>query len=485
MDGWLAHADPVSGLIPRNLNADRDLWNGRDSAADNYPFMVLTCALTDRPLFEGRMHDILKTEIRLTSRVDRLCDNYLFSKRGFVTDKPVLDQIMFDNAEYAKDGLVPVTEWLGSSPWSERMIGIVEDIWKHAPVETPYGKIPTLNFEVNGDVLQACARVYWFTGRREFLDWAIRLGDYYLLGDHHPTRNLSELRLVDHGCEVINGLSELYVAVGRAEPAKKAAYRAPLHAIFDRILEVGRNDDGLLYDWFNPQTGAHSATLCDTFGYDFDGFYTLFLEDGTDAYRAAVRKALGNLKGKYVGPCWGDKSADGFADSIEGVLNLINREPVASAADWIDSQTRMMWAIQKPDGVIEAWHGDGNFARTSLMYALWKTQGVHVEPWRSDVRIGAARDGATVLISLAADQPWTGRVIFDRPRHRLNLHLPLDYPRINQFPEWYTVEPERSYEVQHVGADSSEQRTGSQLAAGLEITAEPGKEIRLRVLARP
>jgi len=32
----------------------------------------------------------------------------------------------------------------------------------------------------------------------------IRLGDYLLLGTNHPTRNLKQLRLSDHGCEVIN-----------------------------------------------------------------------------------------------------------------------------------------------------------------------------------------------------------------------------------------------------------------------------------------
>ncbi|MCB1128099.1 MAG: hypothetical protein KDM81_16520, partial [Verrucomicrobiae bacterium] len=101
----------------------------------------------------------------------------------------------------------------------------MDDIWKHAAVDTPFGKIPTLNFEVNGDLLQGCSRLYWFTGDPKYLDWAIRLGDYYLLGDHHPTRDLDDLRLSDHGCEVVNGLSELYVAVSHVRPAKKAAYR--------------------------------------------------------------------------------------------------------------------------------------------------------------------------------------------------------------------------------------------------------------------
>jgi hypothetical protein len=33
VDGWLAHADPATGLIPRNLNESRGFWNRCDSAA--------------------------------------------------------------------------------------------------------------------------------------------------------------------------------------------------------------------------------------------------------------------------------------------------------------------------------------------------------------------------------------------------------------------------------------------------------------------
>jgi hypothetical protein len=478
VDGWLAQADPATGLIPRNLTTSRDFWNGRDSAADNYPFMVLTASLTDRPLLEGRLLDMLRTETRLTCRLDRLPDDYSFSKKGWRREKLDLDAIIFDGAEYVKDGLLPIAEWMGTSPWSERMIGILDDIWKHAPLDTPHGKIPTLNFEVCGDLLQANARLYWFTGERKYLDWAVRLGDFFLLGTNHPTRDLKQLRLIDHGCEVVNGLTELYVAVAHALPEKKQAYEKPMHEMFDCILATGRNDDGLLYSWFNPKTGEHSKDLCDTWGYDLDGFYTMWLLDQTAAYRDAVRKALANLKGKYVGACWGDTSADGFADSIEGAINLFNREPVESAADWIDSQTRMMWAIQKPDGIIEGWHGDGNFARTSLMYALWKTQGVTAQPWRADVRFGAVREGGTVYLSLTADQPWEGRLVFDRPRHKLLMHLPLDYARINQFPEWFTVQAGARYALKSNRGETLN-RTGAQLADGLPLKLGPGETLTL------
>lgn len=482
IDGWLAHADPATGLIPRNLEASRDFWNGRDSAADNWPFMVLTAAMTDRPLFEGRMREMLRTETRLTCRVDRLPDDYSFSRKGWRREKVELDAIIFDGAEYVKDGLLPITEWLGPSPWSERAIGIIEDIWKHAPVETPFGKIPTLNFEVNGDLLQACSRLFWFTGERKYLDWAIRLGDYYLLGDHHPTRDLKDLKLGDHSCEVINGLAELYVACAHAAPEKREAYRKPLHELYDRLLEIAANEHGLIYLQVNTRTGEHDDQLTDNWGYNYDGLYTAFLLDKKTAYRDAVRKALGNLKEHYTGQgglCQ-SSTADGYADSIEGAITLLNREPVASAMEWVDAEIKTMWGRQHPSGVIEGWHGDGNSARTSLMYALWKTQGITIEPWRADVHFGAVREGGALCISVVADKPWEGRLIFDKQRHKLNMRLPLDYPRINQFPEWFTAQAGKRYEVA-IGEGASATHNGAELITGLRLQLTPGQEFRIRV----
>jgi hypothetical protein len=481
VQGWLGHADPRTGLIPRNLTKDVDLWNGKDSAADNYPFMVLTCAMTDRTLFCGKMRDILKTEIKLTRRLGSLGDNYLFSKAGFAYEKIDFDRLAFDNSEYVKDGLVPITEWLGASAWSDRAVKLLNDIWKYAPLETPFGKIPTTNFEVNGDLLQACSRLFWFSGEQKYLDWAIRLGDYYLLADHHPIRNMDKLRLLDHGCEVINGLSELYLALSYVRPQKKLEYEKPMRVIFDSILQYGRNADGLLYSWFNPQDGSHSAGLCDTWGYVYDGFYSMYLVDHVEEYRQAVQTTLARLNGNYVGACWDDKSADGFADSIEGALNLINREPIESAAKWIDSQTRLMWDKQKPDGIIEGWHGDGNFARTSLMYALWKTQGLHIEPWRADVKIGAVQRDSRLYVVVQADMPWQGKIFFDRPRHGLQMHMPVDYPRINQFPEWFTVAERSRYLVKDVESNQEHIRRGKQLGTGLQLELQAASEKHLVV----
>ncbi|MBN1290570.1 MAG: hypothetical protein JXB48_01940, partial [Candidatus Latescibacteria bacterium] len=195
VDGWLKHADPETGLIPRNLTQNKDIWNAQDSAADNYPFMVLTAAITDRPLFDGRMLDMLNTEIKLTSRIGSLPDTYSFSKHGFGDVEPDINHIMFGSSEYIKDGLLPLTEWLGKSPWSDRMIAILDDMWEHAPIETPYGRIISESHEINGEMLQTLSRIYWMTDDKKYLEWAIRLGDYYLLDSHHPTRDVDHIRL--------------------------------------------------------------------------------------------------------------------------------------------------------------------------------------------------------------------------------------------------------------------------------------------------
>jgi hypothetical protein len=477
VDGWLAQADDTTGLIPRNLTGDRDIWNAKDSAADNYPFMVLTAALTDQALFEGRMLDMLHTETWLTSRIDRLPDTWSFPKQAFDTDQPNLPSILFGSSEYVKDGLMPLTEWLGVSPWSERMLGIVDDIWKHAPIDIPLGKIPSENVELNGEMLQVLSRLYWMTGNEKYLEYAIRLGDYYLLGSHHPTRDFESLRLRDHGCEITSGLAELYVTVHFAKPDKKASYHDPIHDMFDRILAVGRNPHGMLYNKINPQTGEFDEPICDTWGYNYNGIYSVYLIDGTEAYRDAVRQVLGNLHTHYINHDWG--SADEYADSIEGAINLYNREPVASAVEWIDSEIKDMWSGQRDDGVIEGWHGDGNSARTAIMYALWKSQGLTIKPWRADVRCGAVRHGNAIYVSITADKPYSGRLHFDQPRHDAVMHLPLDYPRINQFPEWFTVKTDERYLVENNGAGDTV--IGQELLEGMPLELKPGAALHLVV----
>jgi hypothetical protein len=481
VDGWLAHADPTTGLIPRNLRESRHFWNGRDSAADNYAFMVLTCALTDRPMFEGRMLEMLRAETKLTSRVGALPADYDFNKQGFRREEPDLKNLIFDGSEYVKDGLMPITEWLGHTPWSDRMIAIVDSILEHSAVETPVGMIPADNVEVNGEMMQVLSRLCFMTGEERYLDMACRIADYYLLGDRHPTRDAEELKLRDHGCELISGLTEVYAACHFARQDKARAYREPIHTMLDRILEVGINEHGLMYDVVNPRTGEITRNVIgDNWGYDYNGFYTVYLLDGVERYREATRHALASLKPHYWEFAWQGWGSDGIADSVEGAINLYNREPdVDGVSEWIDANIARMLLIQREDGVIEGWHGDGNYARTAIMWVLWKQQGTTIQPWRPDVKLGAVRQGDTLQMVLRADEAWQGKVIFDQPRHETVMQLPLDYPRINQFPEWFTVEAEDRIAVEIEGQRQS--HMGKELIDGLPVKLDAGRTVRLNV----
>ncbi|WP_422082650.1 hypothetical protein [Ulvibacterium sp.] len=490
---WLAEADSTTGLIPRNLGESLDIWNAQDAAADNYPFMVLTTALTDSSLFRGRMLDMLHTETRLTSRLGNLPDTYSFRKKGFDTQEYDLFKLLFGASEYIKDGLLPLTEWLGPSPWSERMIAILDDIWKYAPIETAHGNIPSPNVELNGEMLQVLSRVYWMTGEGKYLEWATRLGDYYLLGDQHPTRDFEILRLRDHGCEIVSGLCELYATLSLADPEKKETYRPHINEMLNRILAVGRNEDGLFYNAVDPKSGAVKwEGTADNFGYTLNGFYTVFQIDSVEAYREATVKALEILDQKYRNYDWENGSSDGYADAIEGALNLYAREPLLSTRGWIESEIQVMWSLQdsshrknaqkwKGSGIIEGWHGDGNFARTTIMYCLWKTQGTTIQPWRPDIKFGAVDDDDGVILSLKADTDWKGILRFDAPRHRAIMKMPADWPRINQFPEWFTVNTNETYEVKDLTYGSTTNYTGKQLLEGIELALKKGTAYAIRV----
>jgi hypothetical protein len=90
--------------------------------------MVLTSFLLDQDLYNGPMLDILRSEQKLTSRIKSLPDVFRFSTQNFQTEVPDTNWIIFGTSEYIKDGLIPLTEYIGRSPWTERMMEMVEDL---------------------------------------------------------------------------------------------------------------------------------------------------------------------------------------------------------------------------------------------------------------------------------------------------------------------------------------------------------------------
>jgi len=90
------------------------------------------------------------------------------------------------------------------------------------------------------------------------------------------------------------------------------------------------------------------------------------------------------------------------------------------------------------------------------------------------------RDGDALQLCVSSTEPWEGRLVFDQPRHELKMRLPLDYPRINQFPEWFAVEPTRSYQVNSEG-QGTQVHTGGELASGWKLQLTAGDSVWVSV----
>ncbi len=275
-------------------------WNYQDTAADCYPFYVWAAYYTDKEVLDTVMIDALEAEQRLCNHLDRLPVPYDMDE-GQKNVTP-LDRMIFGASEYAKDGLVPIVEITGKEyPWLARMRGLVDDIFKHAPVETPQGNIPSTNVEVNGELLQILPRLYSMTGQQKYLDWAHRLADYYLLpGKFVPTH------LSDHGCEIVGGLGLLFAVDRTASPEKCEQYKPHLEYMFDEILRRGTNSDGIIIGSLQQTEGPHDdQVIRDGWGYDFVGFLDYDLALGVERYQEAIRRAMTNLlKPRYFEFNW-------------------------------------------------------------------------------------------------------------------------------------------------------------------------------------
>lgn len=277
-------------------------------------------------------------------------------------------------------------------------------------------------------------------------------------------------------------MSELYVTLNYVNPELKEKYRKNFHKLLDRILEVGRNDDGMFFNAINAKTGVvKDSMIVDNWGYLLDAHYSVYMVDGTEEYRKAYFEAIKHLNTKYRNFLWEGTSCDGYADAIESAINLYNREPDSSLKEWVDSEIQVMWDMQKDNGIVSGVYPDGNFTRTSIMYSLWKTQGTHCRPWREDLKFGAEMKGDDLLISIESESPWEGKLTFDRQRHKEILNLPIDYPRINQFPEWFVVNRKKEYDLVSSDSKLGGVYSGDELIAGIPVSLNNDNPVFIRL----
>ena len=61
----------------------------------------------------------------------------------------------------------------------------------------------------------------------------------------------------------------------------------------------------------------------------------------------------------------------------------------------------------------------------------------------------------------------------------------MDWPRINQFPEWFTVESDREYDLRDTSLDTRNVYSGRQLHEGVHLELSAGEQRRFHLKLLP
>ncbi|MCC7372795.1 MAG: hypothetical protein IT306_30565 [Chloroflexi bacterium] len=498
---WLDRRDAPTGLFPHTLHPDGRVWSYGDAGSDLFPFLGIATAY----LIPDRYDEILGTlaaERRLTRGLpeDVSLDTLLPVER-----EP--EKAMLNVVEYAKDGLLPLVEALGSDPWLYRLQEVMDAVIINARTPTPNGPIPSPAAEVNGSALQALARLTWATDDPQYVQAGRRIAAAYL--DHAlPTTEYipphrwdfmenepigpRRFYLGDHGNEIVAGLVEWHrVEVKRGLPEAEA-HREAINKMLDRLLQKGRSPEGLWYAIVDVPSGkVRDKDLNDNWGYLGQAYLDQAATERTSAtgdlaaaaryeQSAATMLRAVTLVDFYE---WERGTMDGYADTLESALYLLRYLDDPLAADWVDEQVAVLYGYQHDDGSVTDENIDGNFVRTTLLYGLSLTRGARLEPWTPTVALGAAPDGPCLRVHLHSSDLWRGELHLDVPRHREHLRLGSDYPRLNQWPEWWSVERDRRYALSYPDGTLVDV-DGATLADGLRVTVAPGSAYELQVCPR-
>ncbi len=365
--------------------------------------------------------------------------------------------------------------------------------------------------ENEGNLIQVLARLAVMSGRTEYLDVAEKMADKYLLAD--PLDKIETFTFVDHGCELVPGLAELFLVESKLKRPRAAVYREPLRRLLDRLLEVGRHpESGLWYcranlkgeqpkDQGRPRKrnrpgisgGEFDPDVPHCWGYVLFAYENYDRATGENRYRTEVEKPMRWLTAnrsrfdEFKNKEWPwNFSAGCFGDSYESMIILWNRySDVPDVPAWLDWTTRIAGFRRLEDphyGPGVGGHTDGCIGRNLCAHMMLQSQGVRAVPYQDGLACGAVRSNDGLNLLVRSEKAWLGKLCFDRPRNVYPLAT-IDWARINEMPQWYVVEPRAVYEVRIDGAAPTGV-SGESLIRGLEIKLDASQLHRIE-LRRP
>jgi hypothetical protein len=508
LNAWETMRDPNTGLIPLAASPWFRQWEADAVAGNLFSHLFIASRYLDPDSF-GLWQQTFESERTICGAMP--CSIEIDSSQVMAQDQLTRT---IGASEYIRDGLLSISERFGRGPWFDRMEEAVNVMLDAADTQTTSGNLFTNSAEINGAQLQVLTRLYWATRNEAYLEMAERIAEVYLFEvmpqsnglltnfwdfqNNHPlpedvrVRPASEsipgvypVNLVDHGAEMISGLAELYLLERSLDRPQADRFREPIQVFLDKILTIGRTPEGLWYRSVVLDTLEPFVPLPnDTWGYNLAGLQTFDLANGTERYSDEIENMMRAVSNTFSLEWEYGPQADGYADSIESMLYLLPWHDIPEAHYWVDHEIEVMFLKQREDGFVEGWFLDGNYVRTALLYGQYKTQGLMLDPWSDVVRVGAAfdEDQDVLHIYLAASEEWEGRLTFDSPRHQTIWGMPIEYPRVNAMPEWYTVEPDEMYQVANMGEDGAiTTYSGQELIDGLPFSLSEAESIELTV----
>ncbi|MEM9420092.1 MAG: hypothetical protein AAGA25_13715 [Planctomycetota bacterium] len=509
LDAWMTWRHPETGLFPQSQ--DKPEWNYRNTAADCFGFLVHAAMHTD----DEETLELLRETIRKESALAE--KGALCQPAKYDTAKPVSedhDELLFASSEYVKDGLISVYERTGDQQVYDRMTEVLDNILANMKHESDFGLLPSTRSEPNGNMLQMCSRLAYREGGEKYADLAGRLADAVvsqMLPANHGlpahyfdfTNNKvleSKTMLRDHGNELPVGLAETYaLAVSRMDESewkdRADRWAEPMMNMFELIFAHGINEDGLIGNTIDPATMTLSDTRpSDNWGYIFCGVL-LFVESArthgvieAERLDAILDKLDGVVEAvsQTNGVPWQGGNFDGYADSLESALYMAAYRPSTAElmSPWVDGQIDLMYQVQAADGFVARTYLDGNFIRTSLMYADQKQGGWRLEPWDAGTRVGYAKDESTgkAVLVVSTTDGYEGSLVPDTVRHAEFLGLAWNWPRLNSWPEW----SDQDRVISTVLREGAPIRDSSELSlTGYRLELEPGGSMVLEMSLRP
>ena len=253
--------------------------------------------------------EMLRNEVRYTTMQRSIPANLTLA------DHKVGPPSFFGAGEYAKDGLIAVTEYLGRTPWFYRMVDMIADAMTDAPVPSRFGALPAADAETNGDYLQALVRIATMTGDQRFLDWARRIGDAYIeevlpAAVAFPATSGTSSALGRAAAPVARSRQRNDRRPGDAVRARASSARRAPRAIVPSFSACWTACSHLPTRTACSTTKSTStrcsrsiATLSDNWGYVYGAVYSYYMVTGDTRYRDAVRRCCGLPRYRKV--VWG------------------------------------------------------------------------------------------------------------------------------------------------------------------------------------